>query len=56
MPAYRRTRDDIAALSRRRREVFRNEEVIVYENARALPRAWVVHDVRWAERGRRCHS
>ena len=44
-------RDDIAALSRGRREVFRNEEVIVYENARTLPRAWIVYDVRWAERG-----
>ncbi len=32
-------------------EVFRDEQVIIYENPRAFPRAWMVHEVRQAEDG-----
>ena len=32
-------------------EVFRDEQTIVYENPRAFPRAWIVHEVRPAEDG-----
>ncbi len=32
-------------------EVFRDERAIVYENPRAFPRAWIVHEVRRAEGG-----
>jgi len=44
-------RDDVAALTAGRREVFRNDLVVVYENPDALPHAWIVHDVRAVERG-----
>ncbi len=44
-------REDVLALTAGRREVFRNELVIVYENSAALPHAWIVHDVRAVERG-----
>jgi hypothetical protein len=44
-------RDDVLALTSGRREVFRSPQAVVYENAAALPRAWIVHDVRTAERG-----
>jgi hypothetical protein len=44
-------RPDVATLIAGRREVFRNELVVVYENDDALPRAWIVHDVRVVERG-----
>ena len=46
-----REREDIVALTAGRREVFRTADVIVYENAAAFPRAWIVHDVRAVERG-----
>ena len=39
-------RDDVVALRAGRREVFRNERVIVYENPAAFPRAWIVHSLR----------
>jgi hypothetical protein len=39
-------RDDVVALTTGRREVFRNAEVVVYENPAALPYAWITHDVR----------
>lgn len=39
-------RADVMSIAETRREVFRNEVVVVYENAAAFPRAWVVHDVR----------
>ncbi|MBA2277994.1 MAG: YfhO family protein, partial [Chloroflexia bacterium] len=41
-------RADVAALRDGRQEVFRNDEVVIYENWEALPHAWVVHDVRSA--------
>ncbi|MDP9366179.1 MAG: YfhO family protein [Chloroflexota bacterium] len=44
-------REDIVALAAGRREVFRNEAVVVYENEAALPRAWIVHEVRPVARG-----
>jgi len=43
-------RADVVALRAGRPEVFRNAEVVVYENWRAMPHAWVVHDVRAASR------
>lgn len=33
-------------IASRKREVFRDGRVVVYENPDAFPRAWVVHDVR----------
>lgn len=42
-------RPDVAALARGKQVVFKNEHVIVYENPNALPRAWLVHDVREAD-------
>ncbi len=36
----------VAAIAEGRTEVFRNEAVVIYENPDALPRAWVVHEVR----------
>jgi len=39
-------RADVMSIAETRREVFRNDVAIVYENADAFPRAWVVHDVR----------
>jgi hypothetical protein len=44
-------RADVAALIAGRREVFRNELVVVYENDDALPHAWIVHDVQTVGRG-----
>ncbi|MDQ3514891.1 MAG: YfhO family protein [Chloroflexota bacterium] len=44
-------RADVAALAGDRPIVFRTAEVEVYENLEALPRAWVVHDVRPVDRG-----
>jgi len=38
-------RDDIRAIAAERVEVFRNAQVVVYENPTAFPRAWIVHDV-----------
>ena len=39
-------RADVMSIAETRREVFRTDLAIVYENADAFPRAWVVHDVR----------
>jgi len=39
-------RDDIRALAENRTEVFRNDKVIIYESPTAMPRAWMVYDVR----------
>jgi hypothetical protein len=36
----------VAAIASGRVEVFRNDEVAVYENQAAFPRAWIVHEVR----------
>jgi hypothetical protein len=44
-------REDVLALTQGRREVFRNQEVIVYERERPLPHAWIVHDVQAAGPG-----
>jgi hypothetical protein len=43
-------RADVVHLTTGKREVFRNELVVVYENPDAFPHAWVVHDVRRVER------
>jgi hypothetical protein len=40
------SRDDHRALAEGRTEVFRNDEVIVYESPNVDPRAWLVYDVR----------
>jgi hypothetical protein len=40
------TRDDIRFLAEIRTEVFRNDEVIIYESPTVRPRAWMVYDVR----------
>lgn len=39
-------RDDYQAIASRHTEVFRNQYVIVFENMRAYPRAWIVRSVR----------
>jgi hypothetical protein len=39
------------AVAAGRREVFRDDQVVVYENPTAFSRAWVVHDVRPNEDG-----
>lgn len=39
-------RPDYALVSSGRREVFRNQWIVVFENARAFPRAWIVHSLR----------
>jgi hypothetical protein len=44
-------REDVAALTAGRHEVFRTPEVVVYERDVPLPHAWIVHDVRPAARG-----
>ncbi|CAA9561405.1 MAG: hypothetical protein AVDCRST_MAG73-3738 [uncultured Thermomicrobiales bacterium] len=44
-------REDVAALTAGRPEVFRTAAVVVYESGAALPRAWIVHDVRPVVRG-----
>ena len=38
--------DAVAAIAEGRTEVFRNDQVVVYENPEAFPRAWIVHEVR----------
>ncbi len=40
------SRDDHRALADIRTEVYRNEDVIVYESPTVQPRAWMVYDVR----------
>ena len=40
------SRDDIRYLAGIRIEVFRNDEVIIYESPTVQPRAWLVYDVR----------
>ena len=37
---------EIASIANGRRVVFRNDQVVIYENPDAFPRAWIVHDVR----------
>ncbi len=39
-------RDDHRALAENRTEVYRDDNVIIYENPTAQPRAWMVYDVR----------
>ncbi|MGB3328556.1 MAG: YfhO family protein, partial [Thermomicrobiales bacterium] len=39
-------RADVLAIAQGRTEVYRDAEVVIYENPRAYARAWVVHDVR----------
>lgn len=39
-------RDDVVALTKGKTLVFKNKNVDVYENPDALPRAWIVHDMR----------
>jgi hypothetical protein len=45
------SRADHRALAEGRVEVYRDEDVIIYEVPTALPRAWVVYDVRPATNG-----
>lgn len=40
------SRDDHQALAETRREVYRDENVIIYESESVQPRAWMVYDVR----------
>ena len=44
-------RPDVVALAQGRKEVYRDAEVVIYENPRAYSRAWVVHDVRPEDSG-----
>lgn len=44
-------RADVVALTTGRPPVYRSEQVIVYENPFALPRAWIVHEVWGVQRG-----
>ncbi|HEV2108621.1 MAG TPA: YfhO family protein, partial [Thermomicrobiales bacterium] len=44
-------RADVVALTSGRPEVFRTDQVAIYENTTALPRAWIVHDARSVGRG-----
>ncbi len=44
-------REDVASLQEDRQEVFRTDDVIVFEEPSGLPHAWIVHDVRAVERG-----
>jgi len=46
-----RERDDVVALTTGRHPVFASPFVVVYEDPAALPRAWIVHDVRQVTRG-----
>ena len=39
-------RDDVLALREGRREVFRNNQVLIYESEGLPGRAWIVHDAR----------
>lgn len=43
-------RDDVLALTTGRDEVFRSDRAVVYETARPVSQAWIVHDVRGTER------
>jgi hypothetical protein len=43
------TRDDIQALAEARTEVYRDDNVIIYESPTAMERAWMVYDVRQGE-------
>jgi Bacterial membrane protein YfhO len=45
------SRDDHQALARSRVEVYRDENVIIYESPDVQPRAWLVYDVRSSEDG-----
>lgn len=42
-------RSDLAKLANGRKIVFKNSQVVVYENPSAMPHAWLVHDVRQAD-------
>ncbi|MBW3633296.1 MAG: hypothetical protein KY456_09735, partial [Chloroflexi bacterium] len=44
-------REDVAALTAGREEIFRTDHVAIYESQPAPPHAWVVHDVRAVARG-----
>lgn len=37
---------DVVALTAGKREVYRTPQVVIYQNPAAMPRAWIVHDVR----------
>ncbi|MGC4106609.1 MAG: YfhO family protein [Thermomicrobiales bacterium] len=39
-------RADVVVMAKDRKEVYRDAEVVIYENPRAYSRAWIVHDVR----------
>jgi hypothetical protein len=39
-------RADVVAIAKERKEVYRDKQVVIYENTRAYDRAWIVHDVR----------
>jgi len=41
-----RGQDDARAIGAGKTEVFRNEEVVIFENPHAFSRAWIVHEVR----------
>jgi len=45
-------RSDFERISSRYNEVYRDDLAIVFENPRAFPRAWLVHDVRDNQSGR----
>ncbi|HVL23336.1 MAG TPA: YfhO family protein [Thermomicrobiales bacterium] len=45
------SRDDIRALAEIRTEVFRNDQVIIFESPTVRPRAWMVYDVRPEDNG-----
>lgn len=44
-------RDDVAPMLSNKDVVFNDGTVVVFENRRDLPHAWIVHDVRSVERG-----
>ncbi|MGN6031794.1 MAG: YfhO family protein [Thermomicrobiales bacterium] len=39
-------RADVQAIAKDRKEVYRDAEVVIYENPRAYSRAWIVHEVK----------
>ena len=39
-------RPDVQAMAKDRKEVYRDKEVVIYENPKVYARAWIVHDVR----------
>ncbi len=39
-------RPDVQAIAKDRKEVYRDKEVVIYENPKVYARAWIVHDVR----------